>query len=105
MLHHFIFFRVLEFASHSDARKAVRKLDGTTLNGKKIRLIDVSIVSCYIRILLLLKEIKIQCKLIFMYRFRTVQKTGVLDLEAVPGNIKLNIMIKYRFPYVISDEH
>jgi hypothetical protein len=76
----------------------VRKLDGTTLNGKKIRLIDVSI-----RILLLLKEITV--KLNFMYRFRTVQKTGVLDLEAVPGNIKLNIMIKYRFPYVISDEH
>ncbi|XP_028400588.1 serine/arginine-rich splicing factor 6-like [Dendronephthya gigantea] len=33
---------VLEFATHSDARNAVRKLDGTTLNGKKIRLIDDS---------------------------------------------------------------
>ncbi|CAB3981042.1 serine-arginine 55 isoform X18 [Paramuricea clavata] len=31
---------VLEFATHSDARNAVRKLDGTTLNGKKVRLID-----------------------------------------------------------------
>ena len=38
-------FRVLEFATHSDARIAIRKLDGTTLNGKTIRLIDVSYVT------------------------------------------------------------
>ncbi|XP_046840817.1 serine/arginine-rich splicing factor 6-like [Xenia sp. Carnegie-2017] len=33
---------VLEFSSHSDVRNVIRKLDGTTLNGKKIRLIDDS---------------------------------------------------------------
>ena len=42
-----LYFRVLEFATHSDARNVIRKLDGTTLNGKKIRLIDVRDLYCH----------------------------------------------------------
>ena len=35
-------FSVLEFASKRDMKDALRKLDGTELNGKRIKLVDVS---------------------------------------------------------------
>lgn len=31
---------VIEFRSHSDMRRALEKLDGTDINGRKIRLIE-----------------------------------------------------------------
>ena len=39
----FLFRSVLEFATHSDAKIAIKKLDGSSLNGKRIRLVDVSV--------------------------------------------------------------
>lgn len=33
-------FRVVEFASYSDMKNAIEKLDGTDLNGRRIRLIE-----------------------------------------------------------------
>lgn len=33
-------FSVVEFATHSDMRAAIEKLDGTELNGRRIRLIE-----------------------------------------------------------------
>ena len=38
----FPFRSVVEFASKRDLKDAIRKLDGTELNGKRIRIIDVS---------------------------------------------------------------
>ena len=35
-------FSTLEFASKRDMKNAIRKLDGTELNGKRIKLVDVS---------------------------------------------------------------
>ena len=34
-------FRVVDFASESDMRRAVKRLDGTELLGKRLRLIEV----------------------------------------------------------------
>ena len=36
-------YRVVEFASNRDMKAALKKLDGSTLYGKRIRLIDVCI--------------------------------------------------------------
>ena len=33
-------FRIVEYASYEDMRCAMRKLDGTELNGRKLRLIE-----------------------------------------------------------------
>ena len=33
-------FRVVEFASHSDMKNAISKLDGTDLNGRKLKLFE-----------------------------------------------------------------
>ena len=35
-------FSVVEFARYSDVKESIRKLDGTELMGKRIRLVDVS---------------------------------------------------------------
>ena len=40
----FLLYSVVEFASYRDMRVALKKLDGSTLYGKRIRCIDVS---CY----------------------------------------------------------
>lgn len=37
------FLSTLEFATKRDLKNAIRKLDGTELNGKRIRLVDVSV--------------------------------------------------------------
>lgn len=37
-LPHLIMLRVVEFASHSDMKNAIDKLDGTDLNGRKLKL-------------------------------------------------------------------
>ena len=34
---------MVEFARYSDVKESIRKLDGTELMGKRIRLIDVSV--------------------------------------------------------------
>lgn len=36
-------FSTLEFATKRDMKNAIRKLDGTELNGKRIKLVDVSV--------------------------------------------------------------
>lgn len=35
-----MFYRVVEFASHSDMKNAIEKLDGTDLNGRKLKLYE-----------------------------------------------------------------
>lgn len=35
-----VFFRVVEFASSSDMKTAIEKLDDTELNGRRIRLVE-----------------------------------------------------------------
>lgn len=35
-----LFYRVVEFASHSDMKNAIEKLDGTDLNGRKLKLYE-----------------------------------------------------------------
>ena len=42
-LDHF-FSSTLEFASKRDMKNAIRKLDGTELNGKRIKMVDVSLM-------------------------------------------------------------
>lgn len=43
-LDNFFFFSTLEFASKRDMKNAIRKLDGTELNGKRIKMVDVSLM-------------------------------------------------------------
>lgn len=38
--HHHLLFRVVEFASASDMKTAIEKLDDTELNGRRIRLVE-----------------------------------------------------------------
>lgn len=42
-----LFFRVVDFANESDLRRAVKKLDGSELLGKRIRLVEVSYIYNY----------------------------------------------------------
>lgn len=46
MIHIWIIFSfsTLEFASKRDMKNAMRKLDGTELNGKRIKMVDVSLL-------------------------------------------------------------
>ena len=36
----FLFYSVVEFASYSDLKTAIEKLDGTDLNGRRIKLVE-----------------------------------------------------------------
>ena len=38
-----VVFSVVEFASYEDMKNAIKKLDDTDLNGRKIRLFEVSV--------------------------------------------------------------
>lgn len=40
ILHRHLHFRVVEFASASDMKTAIEKLDDTELNGRRIRLVE-----------------------------------------------------------------
>lgn len=46
-----LFLSTLEFATKRDLKNAIRKLDGTELNGKRIRLVDVSVSMTFCQIL------------------------------------------------------
>ena len=41
---YFFWLSTLEFATKRDLKNVLRKLDGTELNGKRIKFIDVSII-------------------------------------------------------------
>ena len=38
--HFLLYFRVVEFASSSDMKRALEKLDGTELNGRKLKITE-----------------------------------------------------------------
>lgn len=40
LIEYLIYFSVVEFATHSDLRNALDKLDNTELNGRRIRLVE-----------------------------------------------------------------
>ena len=40
MLSFWCVFRIVEYATYEDMRCAMRKLDGTELNGRKLRLVE-----------------------------------------------------------------
>ena len=50
-MNNFFFFRVVEFASFNDMQRALKRLDGTELLGKRLRLTEVRVfpnLQCHI---------------------------------------------------------
>ena len=45
----FLKYSVVEYASRDDMKNALRKLDGTELNGRKLRLIEERVSSSHYR--------------------------------------------------------